>query len=99
MMLCKLDIEGLSDVIVYPHPEDPEKKKNRGFCFLEFAEHKSASQAKRRLSSGRIRPWNCDLVVDWAEPLEEPDADAMSQVIVEDSEKIALLFFFSLFVN
>ncbi|KAI3364648.1 hypothetical protein L3Q82_011419 [Scortum barcoo] len=42
--------EGLSDVILYHQPDD--KKKNRGFCFLEYEDHKTAAQARRRLMSG-----------------------------------------------
>merc|ERR1712126_478650 len=71
---------GLEDVIIYSSPDD--KKKNRGFCFLEYDSHKSASLAKRRLSSGRIRVWSCDIIVDWADAQEEPDDDTMSKVKV-----------------
>merc|ERR1711955_57873 len=71
---------GLVDVIIYSSPDD--KKKNRGFCFLEYDSHKSASLAKRRLSSGRIRVWSCDIIVDWADPQEEPDDEIMSKVKV-----------------
>jgi RNA recognition motif-containing protein len=31
---------------------------------------------------GKIRPWNTDLVVDWAEQQDEPDDEVMSQVKV-----------------
>lgn len=31
---------------------------------------------------GKARPWNSDLVVDWAEQQEEPDEETMSQVKV-----------------
>lgn len=31
---------------------------------------------------GKIRPWNTDLVVDWAEQQDEPDEETMSQVKV-----------------
>jgi len=36
--------------------------------------------AKRRLETGRIKVWSCDIIVDWADPQEEPDEDTMSQV-------------------
>ncbi|XP_006870700.1 PREDICTED: heterogeneous nuclear ribonucleoprotein Q isoform X2 [Chrysochloris asiatica] len=36
--------EGLTDVILYHQPDD--KKKNRGFCFLEYEDHKTAAQVK-----------------------------------------------------
>lgn len=71
---------GLVDVIIYSSPDD--KKKNRGFCFLEYESHKAASLAKRRLSSGRLKVWGCEIIVDWADPQEEPDDDTMSKVKV-----------------
>ncbi|CAG0879199.1 unnamed protein product [Darwinula stevensoni] len=71
---------GLIDAIIYSSPDD--RKKNRGFCFLEYDSHKSASLAKRRLSSGRIKVWGCDIIVDWADPQEEPDQEIMSKVKV-----------------
>ena len=52
----------------------------RGFCFLEYESHKAASLAKRRLETGRVKVWNCDIIVDWADPQEEPDEHTMSQV-------------------
>jgi len=71
---------GLCEVIIYSSPDD--KKKNRGFCFLEYDSHKAASLAKRRLSTGRIKVWSCDIIVDWADPQEEPDDDTMAKVRV-----------------
>ena len=71
-------LAGLREVIIYSSPDD--KKKNRGFCFLEYESHKAASLAKRRLETGRIKVWSCDIIVDWADPQEEPDQDTMSQV-------------------
>ena len=55
-------------------------KKNRGFAFLEYDSHKNASSAKRKLGNGRCRVWNCDLIIDWAEPQEEPSEDIMATV-------------------
>ncbi|XP_050297203.1 heterogeneous nuclear ribonucleoprotein Q isoform X3 [Anthonomus grandis grandis] len=71
---------GLQEVIIYSSPDD--KKKNRGFCFLEYESHKAASLAKRRLGTGRIKVWGCDIIVDWADPQEEPDEQTMSKVKV-----------------
>lgn len=73
--------DGLTDVIIYSSPDDP-KKKNRGFAFLEYDTHKSASLAKRKLSTGRIKVWGCDIIVDWADPIEEPDEETMNKVKV-----------------
>ncbi|XP_036146570.1 heterogeneous nuclear ribonucleoprotein R isoform X7 [Monomorium pharaonis] len=72
---------GLTEVIIYSSPDD--KKKNRGFCFLEYESHKAASLAKRRLSTGRIKVWGCDIIVDWADPQEEPDEQTMSKAMNE----------------
>ena len=68
------------EVIVYSSPDD--RKKNRGFCFLEYDSHKSASLAKRKLGTGRQKFWGCDILVDWADPQEEPDQETMSKVKV-----------------
>ncbi|XP_017490412.1 PREDICTED: heterogeneous nuclear ribonucleoprotein R-like isoform X5 [Rhagoletis zephyria] len=73
-------LAGLIEVIIYSSPDD--KKKNRGFCFLEYESHKAASLAKRRLGTGRIKVWGCDIIVDWADPQEEPDEQTMSKVKV-----------------
>lgn len=72
-------VEGLQDVIIYNVPDDP-KKKNRGFTFLDFDSHKSAAAAKKRLSTCRV--FGCDIIIDWADPLEEPDEETMSKVKV-----------------
>lgn len=50
---CFIIAAGLVEVIIYSSPDD--KKKNRGFCFLEYESHKAASLAKRRLGTGRIK--------------------------------------------
>ncbi|XP_067675876.1 heterogeneous nuclear ribonucleoprotein R-like isoform X1 [Haliotis asinina] len=73
--------EGLTDVIVYGSA-DNQKLKNRGFSFLEYDSHKSASTAKRKLGSGRVKVWGCDIIVDWADPQEEPDDETMLKVKV-----------------
>ncbi|XP_078279443.1 heterogeneous nuclear ribonucleoprotein R isoform X3 [Rhinoraja longicauda] len=72
--------EGLTDVILYHQPDD--KKKNRGFCFLEFEDHKSAAQARRRLMSGKVKVWGNVVTVEWADPVEEPDPEVMAKVKV-----------------
>uniref|UniRef100_A0A8D0DHF5 Heteroous nuclear ribonucleoprotein R n=1 Tax=Salvator merianae TaxID=96440 RepID=A0A8D0DHF5_SALMN len=72
--------EGLVDVILYHQPDD--KKKNRGFCFLEYEDHKSAAQARRRLMSGKVKVWGNIVTVEWADPVEEPDPEVMAKVKV-----------------
>lgn len=73
--------EGLTEVIVYQNPADPTKK-NRGFAFLEYDSHKNASSAKRKLGSGRCRVWGCDLIIDWADPQDDPSDDVMATVCI-----------------
>ncbi|XP_036397862.1 heterogeneous nuclear ribonucleoprotein R-like isoform X2 [Megalops cyprinoides] len=72
--------EGLMEVILYHQPDD--KKKNRGFCFLEYEDHKSAAQARRRLMSGKVKVWGNPVTVEWADPVEEPDPEVMAKVKV-----------------
>ncbi|TNN44781.1 Heterogeneous nuclear ribonucleoprotein Q [Liparis tanakae] len=69
--------EGLSDVILYHQPDD--KKKNRGFCFLEYEDHKTAAQARRRLMSGKVKVWGNVVTVEWADPIEDPDPEVMAK--------------------
>ena len=71
---------GLVEVIIYSSPDD--RKMNRGFCFLEYESHMAASLAKRRLGTGRMKVWKCDIIVDWADPQEEPDQETMDKVRV-----------------
>ena len=59
-----------------------------GFCFLEYESHKAASLAKRRLETGRIKVWSCDIIVDWADPQEEPDEETMNQVKISHNFQI-----------
>ncbi|XP_048830302.1 heterogeneous nuclear ribonucleoprotein Q isoform X2 [Brienomyrus brachyistius] len=72
--------EGLSDVILYHQPDN--KKKNRGFCFLEYEDHKTAAQARRRLMSGKVKVWGNVVTVEWADPIEDPDPEVMAKVKV-----------------
>ena len=73
-----LSTEGLNDVILYHQPDD--KKKNRGFCFLEYEDHKTAAQARRRLMSGKVKVWGNVVTVEWADPIEDPDPEVMAKV-------------------
>ncbi|CAF0784046.1 unnamed protein product [Rotaria sordida] len=75
-------VEGVTNIIVYTPADEADKKKNRGFCFVDFDTHKNASVAKRKLGNARVRVFNRDIAVDWADPDEEPDNDTMSQVKV-----------------
>lgn len=76
--MCLILTEGLNDVILYHQPDD--KKKNRGFCFLEYEDHKTAAQARRRLMSGKVKVWGNVVTVEWADPIEDPDPEVMAKV-------------------
>jgi len=78
---------GLTDVILYYQVDEKNKgtglQKNRGFCFLEYDTHQAASQARRRLLSGRVKAWNNLIVtVDWADPINSPASEIMDKVKV-----------------
>lgn len=88
---------GLTEVILYYQVDEKNKtnqtsnngggqtqgQKNRGFCFLEYDTHQAASQARRRLLSGRIKAWNSLIVtVDWADPINSPASEIMDKVKV-----------------
>lgn len=75
-------------MILYQQPDD--KKKNRGFCFLEYEDHKSAAQARRRLMSGKVKVWGNPVTVEWADPVAEPDPEVMAKV----GESFGFWFFF-----
>ncbi len=79
---------GLKEAIIYSSPDDT--RQNRGFCFLEYESHKAASHAKQRLETGRIKVWSCDIIVDWADPQEEPDEAIMAQVRLFGKQSVLL---------
>lgn len=47
-------LEGVTDCIIYSSPDGGENRKNRGFCFLDFFDHKAASDAKRKIHAGKV---------------------------------------------
>jgi RNA recognition motif-containing protein len=58
-----------------------DNNKNKGFAFLEYDSLESATTAKKELSLSTFKLWDCDLIVDWARPVEEPDPKLMALVI------------------
>lgn len=80
---------GLRDVIIYSSPDD--RRRNRGFCFLDFDSHKEAATAKRRLSVPRLKVYGCDIVVDWADPEQEVDEEIMSKVRIIFAKNLSAL--------
>uniref|UniRef100_A0A1B0BIV3 RRM domain-containing protein n=1 Tax=Glossina palpalis gambiensis TaxID=67801 RepID=A0A1B0BIV3_9MUSC len=55
-----------------------EKVLNRGFAFVEFADHEDALEAKKRFTPCRVRMWGADLKVQWAKPKEEKSRGSMA---------------------
>uniref|UniRef100_A0AAF5DCA7 RRM domain-containing protein n=1 Tax=Strongyloides stercoralis TaxID=6248 RepID=A0AAF5DCA7_STRER len=72
--------EGVENVIMYTNPDDPKEKKSRGFCFIDFNEHKNASDCKRKMQMGRIKIFNTDLICEWAEQQSEVSEEVMRNV-------------------
>lgn len=77
-----LNVLGIEEVQNVIFVEDPnEASQNRGFCFVELFSRAAAAKALARLQQpdallGKDTP----VRVTWAEPLSEPDAQAMAQV-------------------
>ena len=47
-------LEGIEEVIISTNDEMLEKDlKNKGYCFMEFGDHKSAATAKKKLENTR----------------------------------------------
>uniref|UniRef100_A0AC35U1J8 ShKT domain-containing protein n=1 Tax=Rhabditophanes sp. KR3021 TaxID=114890 RepID=A0AC35U1J8_9BILA len=72
--------EGVENVIMYTNPDDPKERNSRGFCFIDFSEHKHASDAKRKLQTGKIRLFNSDLICEWAEAKPTNDPECLKTV-------------------
>lgn len=73
---------GIENVEELTLMEDPQEEGfNRGFAFVEFSTHKEALKAFRRLQQAdAIFGTDRSAKVAWAQPLNEPDEDTMSQV-------------------
>uniref|UniRef100_A0A914V8T6 RRM domain-containing protein n=1 Tax=Plectus sambesii TaxID=2011161 RepID=A0A914V8T6_9BILA len=70
--------EDVVDVILYPSAND--KSKNRGFAFVEYATHRAAAHARKKLIPDRVQLWGQPICVDWAEPEQDVDPDTMNNV-------------------
>jgi len=70
--------DGLQEVLTFTAES---RDHNRGFCFLDFEDHKCASYAKKKLQRrGHLGNSNSRIAVDWADQQEEPDEEAMAKV-------------------
>ncbi|KAL3884593.1 hypothetical protein ACJMK2_024724 [Sinanodonta woodiana] len=74
---------GIKDVSVYCTPEMQENNlKNKGYCFVEYEDHRQASTAKENLKKDGSSLFGHDIIVHWAEPRAELDDEFMSKVKV-----------------
>ncbi|XP_063620951.1 probable RNA-binding protein 46 isoform X1 [Cydia splendana] len=73
-------VTGIVDVILYKNCFD--RRKNRGFAFVEFSSHRAAAMARRALVPGCVKLWDQDVMLDWAEPEPDIDDELMKKVKV-----------------
>ena len=70
--------EGVSKVILYSSIVD--KSKNRGFAFVEYDTHRAAAMARRKLNASKIKLFDHDIAVDWAQPEAQVEEETMKRV-------------------
>nr|XP_039260352.1 uncharacterized protein LOC120336683 [Styela clava] len=75
--MCEIT-EDVTDVIVYPGTNPGEL--NRGFAFVEYASHRAAAMARRKLIPGRITLFGYEVAVDWADPESDVTDDIANRV-------------------
>ena len=75
-------VEGLTDVILKGDTEHPYNK-HRGFVFLDYIDHKSASQAIKKLMNPQTYVFGKNLFADWAEPMAEVSDEIMATVSLD----------------
>ena len=79
------EVSGIVDVIAQPAVKKlGSTDKNRGFCFLNFEDYKSAAAARQLLRSGKmpIKAWSDykGYTCDWADPVEDVSQEVMATV-------------------
>lgn len=79
------EVSGIVDVIAQPAVKKLGcTDKNRGFCFLNFEDYKSAAAARQLLRSGKlaIKAWTDykGYTCDWADPVEDISEEVMATV-------------------
>lgn len=70
--------EGVSKVILYSSIVD--KSKNRGFAFVEYESHRAAAMARRKLLANKIKLFDHEIAVDWAQPEAQVEEETMKRV-------------------
>ena len=90
------EVSGIVSVLLQPALQSRNtSEKNRGFCFLNFEDYKSAAAARQKLRSKvPIRMWNDhkSYTCDWADPQEEISPELMAQVRVKQLKIIPAIF-------
>ena len=78
------EVPGIVDVLLQPSLKTAgSTDKNRGFCFLNFEDYKSAAAARQKLRSKipiRMFDDHKTYTCDWADPQEEISSEVMAQV-------------------
>jgi heterogeneous nuclear ribonucleoprotein R len=70
--------EGVAHVDFLKDQDNPAR--NRGFAFVEYRDHMSADRARRNLSRPAFHMGKNTITVNWADPVPEPDEEAMKEV-------------------
>lgn len=89
---------GLVEVIIYSSPDDNKKNRGFCFLEYESHKAASLAKRRLGTGRIKvmiyvncmtktkifvfIQVWGCDIIVDWADPQEEPDEQTMSKVKV-----------------
>lgn len=76
--------QGLTALILYSQLDDKKKKKERkrGFCVLQYKDHKTAAKLRCWLMSDKIKVWDDVDIVELVVSFEDPDPEVMAQVKV-----------------
>ncbi|XP_073995934.1 APOBEC1 complementation factor-like isoform X2 [Rhodnius prolixus] len=77
--VLRLYTDDIKQIFIYYSLSD--KTQNRGFCFVEYENHRAACLARRRFFTTGIPEWP-DIVIDWAIPEEDVDEEVMKSVTV-----------------
>lgn len=75
--VLRLYTDDIKQIFIYYSLSD--KTQNRGFCFVEYENHRAACLARRRFFTTGIPEWP-DIVIDWAIPEEDVDEEVMKSV-------------------
>lgn len=70
----------LKTVVLHNRIQDNNYQGNRGFAFIDFPTHKDALEVKKLTSPGRIRKWDRDLKIVWANQEKYIDPEVMMEV-------------------